>query len=822
MDRTALTLSMISPIERLPYRQSKSVGTLILFRITARTVLELGSELISSDIIAFYELIKNGFDAGTKNGVEVRFDIVLTKAIGQRLGRDALKIDPKDENSARSLSELKAVLDGEILDSASKDARAGFRALLNAAVSPAALADAITEGMRRFNTITIKDTGSGMSTRDLEDNFLVIGTGSRKKAIDAALASGTAKAPYLGEKGIGRLSAMRLGEQLRVNTAKISDVRFNVLEIDWKIFNTVDAMLDEIDVKPSVGDPKPSPEWSGTNIVIGDLTENWFKERVFEMGDREFSRLTDPFEDPGVRPRIAVFWNDDRVPVGSMSRGLLEAAHAHIHGKYSIVEGEPLLEITTDIADLGFPHPREIRTIVLNRADLDGAILGKDDHIDDLALIDVGPFEFEAHWFNRRRLALKDAAGEKMAIRDEQEKWSGNFLYRDLFRVFPYGEEEDDWLELDRRALRRSGYLLNRTQFVGRTKISRTANPALLDQTNREGLRVTPEQRVLLQVMRFAVQDQLGQAIGEVEKQYKAQKIDLGDAQKQVTKMEDRAKTALARIRRLSPPDADEAIADIQQTLAEFSQFAAQARERIAQVEQEGRQMVEMAGIGLMVEVVAHELARSTEGALRALEKLKDADVPDRLRGQIAILRAEMKSINKRVRVLDPMSISGRQRTELFSLTDIVKDAIDAHASQFERHRIRPIVHLPEKPVRIRAVKGMIVQILENLISNSVYWLDIRGKRESFNPEIRISVGSSPPSLIFEDNGRGIAVENREAVFKMFFSLRDSKRRRGLGLFIARDAAEHHGGTLDLDDQCDPQTGRLHRFILELPGGLQQ
>ncbi|MFN7110236.1 MAG: ATP-binding protein [Brevundimonas sp.] len=793
-----------------------------MFRITARTVLELGSELISSDIIAFYELIKNGFDAGTKNGVEVRFDIVMTKAVGQRLAREAGKIDPNDANLAQRLQQRKDVIDQEIQDSASDAARQGFRALINAATTPGTLADALTEGMRQFNTIIVKDTGSGMSAQDLENNFLVIGTGSRKKAIDAALAAGAGKTPYLGEKGIGRLSAMRLGERLRVETAKASDPHFNLLEIDWTRFNTVDAMLDEIDVKPAIGNAKPSSDWSGTNIFISDLSENWFKERVLEMGERDFSKLTDPFEDAGVRPRIAVFWNNERITISSMSSDVLEAAHAHVTGKYRIVNKEPILEITTDIVDLGFPHPREVRTIVLHRADLDGTILGRDDHIDDLALVDVGPFEFEAHWFNRRRLPFKDALGEKMTIRDEQEKWSGNFLYRDLFRVFPYGEEEDDWLELDRRALRRSGYTLNRTQFVGRTKISRVGNPALLDQTNREGLRVTPEQRVLIQVMRFAVQDQLGQAIGEVEKQYKAQKIDLGDAQKQVTKLEDRAKAALARIRRISPPEADDSIADIQQTLAEFSQFVARARERIAQVEQEGRQMVEMAGIGLMVEVVAHELARSTEAALRALEKLKDADVPDRFRGQVATLRAEMKSINKRVRVLDPMSVSGRQRTELFTLNDVVKDAVAAHATQFERHKIKPVIQLPDKPVRIRAVKGLIVQILENLISNSVYWLDIRGKRETFQPEIRISVGSGPPTLIFEDNGRGVAVENREAIFKMFFSLRDSKRRRGLGLFIARDAAEHHGGTLDLDNHRDPQTGRLHRFVLELPEGLQQ
>lgn len=232
--------------------------------------------------------------------------------------------------------------------------------------------------------------------------------------------------------------------------------------------------------------------------------------------------------------------------------------------------------------------------------------------------------------------------------------------------------------------------------------------------------------------------------------------------------------------------------------------------------------MVEMAGVGLMVEVVAHELARATENALRALDGLRGKDVPDRLRAQFATLQAEMKSVNKRVRVLDPMSVSGRQRTEIFSLDELVRDALEAHEAQFARHRITPVLTLPERPVRVRAVKGMIVQIIENLISNSVYWLDIRRERDTFGPEIRVSVTSDPPTLVFEDNGRGVAPENRETIFKLFFSLRDTKRRRGLGLFIAREAAAHHGGRLDLVDFADPETGRLHRFVLELPQSAQQ
>ena len=42
------------------------------FKVAARTILQLGSELISSDSIAFYELIKNGFDAGSSR-VEIEF-----------------------------------------------------------------------------------------------------------------------------------------------------------------------------------------------------------------------------------------------------------------------------------------------------------------------------------------------------------------------------------------------------------------------------------------------------------------------------------------------------------------------------------------------------------------------------------------------------------------------------------------------------------------------------------------------------------------------------------------------------------------------------
>lgn len=785
-----------------------------MFRITARTVLELGSELISSDIIAFYELIKNGFDARTKTGIDLKFDIPLSRSAYMRV---VSKI-----NDESDLDDLKELAISALDSSASTASLDSFRATIEAAGDLNEFRANLREAQACYNTITVVDSGTGMSKDDLERNFLVIGTPSRKREVEAALRRGDQQTPYLGEKGIGRLSAMRLGERLQVKTARESDVLFNILEIDWKKFADVDAMLDQIPISPSVGSDKPSPSWSGTSIIISDLTENWTIARVREMAEYDFARLTDPFVDAEARPRIAIFWNGERITIPIMPSALLGSAHARVEGKYKIIDGSPVLTCTVEALDLGFPHPKERETITLSVEDLQSVLIGRDRHIEDTALNTVGPFSFEAHWYNRRRLSRVDSIGEQRAVRALQEKWSGIMLFRDRFRVFPYGEDEDDWLELDRRALRRSGYTLNKTQFIGRVSISRTANPMLVDQTNREGLRITPEQQVFLEVLRYAIQDRLGDFMRDVERQYKNQKVDLSDAQAKVAQYEDRAKSAIVRLKRLTPPEGSAAIEDLQQTLFEFSEFAAKARVRIEEVEQESRQMLEMAGVGLMVEVVAHELARASENALKALDRLRGNEVPENLRAHFNTLKAELKSISKRVRVLDPLSVAGRQRTETFELDTLIRDTIDAHEAQFERHKIRIIPDLPERPVRVKAVKGMIVQILENLISNSIYWLDMRTQREQrFKAEIRITLESGPPTITYEDNGRGIAPENRESVFKPFFSLKDTRLRRGLGLFIAREAAQYHNGSLTLTDTINPETGRLHRFVLELPAGAQ-
>lgn len=781
-----------------------------MFRITARTVLELGSELISSDIIAFYELIKNGFDAGTKSGVEIHFNIILRR----NYYLSARELALKPQRFSRSLVEETIE---KLNPEAAIDLLESARSRLLAAKTANQFLSAL-DYVYGLSSITISDTGSGMSLTGLTNNFLVIGTASRKRDVESALKRGDTKSPYLGEKGIGRLSAMRLGDRLRVETATSADTTLNELVIDWTDFSSIDAMLSDIEVRPRACGPKPDPSWSGTSIQVGALTEDWTKSRVTKMAEYDFARLTDPFNDPKRRPRVALFWNGERLDIPWMEKALLNASHAAIKGEYAIEDGVPVLRCDLVASNLGFEHPKESESSVIRALDLQALLVGNERELPTSAMTSIGPFKFEMYWFNRRLLSRIEGIGELKAVRNLQERWSGILLFRDGFRVFPYGDDDDDWLGLDRKALRRSGYTLNKTQFIGRVEISRGKNPQLVDQTNREGLRETSEQQVLIEILQYAIQDQLFRFMKHVESQYKGQKLDLTEAKLEVDDLNKRARSAITTLRKLAP-QATEEVETLQQALLEFSEFADKARQRVEEVERQSKQMVEMAGVGLMVEIVAHELARASENALHNIESLRSKATPPDIQMKLASLRDQMISLSKRIRVLDPLSVSGRQTSETFDLHQLIRETLTAHEAQFARHRIS--VELPEDthPVRIRAVKGMIIQIIENLISNSKYWMDMRASREpGYLPKITIDVLQNPPTIVYSDNGPGIAPENRERVFRSFFSLKEKQKRRGLGLFIGRECAEYLGGTLTLDENPSKETGRLNRFILELPG----
>jgi Histidine kinase-, DNA gyrase B-, and HSP90-like ATPase. len=200
--------------------------------------LELGSELISSDEVALYELVKNAIDARSKNGVEIDLHICLSYSAYLEFMRELKSDEPRplDQIKDSLFSRVEATTEPEVIKK--------FEDELSACKTLSALGKKLPQIYTATNWIEIRDTGTGMSAQDITSKYLVIGTPARKKEIELAEAEFSAgggkgdvpETPYLGEKGVGRLSAMRLGWMLHLESATERDTVLNELIIDWRFF----------------------------------------------------------------------------------------------------------------------------------------------------------------------------------------------------------------------------------------------------------------------------------------------------------------------------------------------------------------------------------------------------------------------------------------------------------------------------------------------------------------------------------------------------------------------------------------------------------
>lgn len=790
------------------------------FKVAARTVLELGAELISSDAVAIYELVKNAIDAGSRDGVTIEFCVTLRYSdyvdALERIDTAITNNDDGGQSNVRTLDGLRKAIKSSIVVDAPRAARTGLANSISKSATLTKLREDLVSGYTHHNWIEFRDTGVGMSENDILENYMVIGTPSRRRDLDARMKRGQ-EAVFLGEKGVGRLSAMRLGSHLHVVTASDEDDDLNLLDVNWVDFEDLDKMVEDVVINPTRGGRKPA-DWTGTTIRISGLNATWSPTRIRDIATYELARLSDPFSKKKRRYRIVVKFNENRVSIPRLEKELLDLAHAQAFGTYDFdKEGNPQLLIDVSCGDLGKGNPPDSRHIVLQRVDLRSITKDSGVEVPASALKTVGPFTFELYWFNRQFLRKQLSTAEYRRLGPLQRQWAGVMLFRNGYRVFPYGDDTDDWLGLDRRAFASGGYKLNKSQFIGRVSITRTGNPELVDQTSREGLKDCDEKTVFVELLRFVIQDRMRKFLDDVEKRHSPKEIDLEDADRRVENLQARTKSAISELLKRHADDAPQ-LRELLAFFEEMHAYFAAARKRAGEVEDERERMVQLAGVGLMLEMIAHELARSTETALGLLTETDPDELPDDMAALFSTLRDEMKTMNRRLRVLDPLSVSGRQRKENFDLAPLVNEIFAGHKAQFERHKVIPSLKIDrgQKKVMIYGVRGMYVQILENLVQNSIYWMDLKSENdETYQPRINILLSDGQQLMDYTDNGPGIHPSLREEIFTAFFSTKGKSRRQGLGLYIAQDCAKSNSARLWLSGEARVQPGRLNTFILE-------
>ena len=784
----------------------------IPFRVSARTVLQLG--------VAFYELIKNGVDAGSPSvTVEVverlPFAAYQEALGGLRSGEWDVDPDEYADSDASLIDQVREFV-LEQLDRTAPGAND-----LGAEIEDVEDEDEFLALLDGANYIVISDEGHGMSLDALRSVYLTIGTPFRVREREAMDADPDAERRVpLGEKGIGRLSAMRLGDVLHIRTGRVKERAWNELEIDWREFaGPDDRTIADVTLDPHKGAPK-DPAQCGTVLTIHALRAGWTQTRFAEIATSEFARLTDPFEPKNSRYPIKLLFNGKSVAIPNFATVLFEHAHAKFTAWFDPAgKNGPVLSGRVD-----YNLRNRSRAFELTGTHL--ASIAGSAALETLRR--VGPFDVEAYWYNRRILTKIESIGKLADVRKLVAQWAGGIaVYRDGFRVHPYAGPGDDWLNLNRGAFSTSGFKLNTAQLIGRARITRARNPELIDQTNREGLRDNPEKDAFKSMLTYMMETEFRGFLNLVEEEIKrSQVLTAEQVSERINEEEDRLRAALDDLlRELGNLREARTFVEVVENTFDVVRRLYNDVETMASAYERGRsQLVHMASVGLMVEVLAHELWRMTTSVLNTVAETRKKGQLGSLAPTIAVMDAQLKTLQKRLRILDPLSTNARQTKEEFELVAWVRTILDDHKEQLERNRItcRLEVIPPGGSLKVKAVRGMIVQILENLLNNSVFWireqrkfLESRQAKKDVRDSITVTVDCRTRQVRVRDTGPGISSDRREVIFEPFYSTKPQNKGSGLGLFISREVAEYHGAHLDLLPDPDPD-GQLRVFVLTL------
>jgi signal transduction histidine kinase len=756
------------------------------FRVRARLIAEIGDELISADEIALYELVKNAFDAGSP---WVRLDVTTPAAPAEvsstlaALERD-WTLDILEASPLRALLQVEAIREQATADIRSRDGE-GLAALLG---------QAIKDGSQ----IVVEDRGSGMDRATLEEGFLSLATPLRLRQAGV----GPSGRPVLGSKGLGRFSAKRLGRKLRVETAPAGSPLVHVLEIDWTQYDAdSDAFLE--DLSNEIWSEPNTRKLSGTRLIITKLNESWTREKLQGLANTRIAQLMNPFftRDFSIHVRL----NNDPVDLAKLQRSVLTSARLHVKGRIDPDKNPPL--------ELGISINGEKRPLVAPPGDWQLPTPAE--------LKAVGPFEFELWEFDRRSRAL-GMVGRKTVIATFVDTWAGGgpMLFRDGFRVFPYGQPPDDWLQLEKAFFAgQSGSRLRTAAVVGYVAITSTKNPKLVDLSNREGLRMTPAGVAFVGAMR--------QVVTIVNQEYrliKAPPKNDGPARLSTFRrsMEESISAAVDQI-----AEARETVQPDPGTSAVLARLAdsvdainTTTRAYLALGDKLGgsvstssyQSVLELAGLGMTSEHIAHELGSLIDRSLGLLDQIASPEISTSLRLQLGQLRSNLDSIQGVIAYLTPLTQATHRRKVQVNVAEDIRTAAKyypalGNAIDFQLQVLSPLV--------ARMSRGVLLQVFDNLITNSLFWLRERGPTL---PAIRIEVDGSEQTVTVSDNGPGIDPRVGDLVFEPFMSTR--RNGRGLGLFIARELLELEGASLQLGPA--DHDGRLRTFIIGLEGQSQR
>ena len=346
-------------------------------------------------------------------------------------------------------------------------------------------------------TITVDDDGDGMTLETIRDIWLVPADDHRRRQRQEGRRTGGNRLP-LGEKGVGRFAAHKLGDTIQLVTRAVDSPEV-VVTIDWELF-IKEPFLSDAPVSVVTRPPEIHVGNStGTRIVISRLRErDWTRGEVRRLM-RQITSISSPFSTRATEfeATLAVPDHPEWITGIPDTRAILNRAPWHF--RFSFINGA----CDWDYHFRGVPNiklaPRHVSARGSNlqiaaERDLDylGIDQGAKDKkvrrvVADPSLTDgIGEIKGEFYVFDRDREVLANL-GDSTLIQNLLDESGGVRIYRDGIRVYNYGEMGDDWLGLDLRRVITPVRNISRNIIIGAIDLSLQDSRDLIEKTNREG-----------------------------------------------------------------------------------------------------------------------------------------------------------------------------------------------------------------------------------------------------------------------------------------------------------------------------------------------
>ncbi|MFW5879388.1 MAG: ATP-binding protein [bacterium] len=623
--------------------------------------------------------------------------------------------------------------------------------------------------------LIVEDDGIGMDFSVIKNEWMEPGSDYKEKKYKKGERTKKFRRLPLGEKGIGRFAAHKLGNKIELITRKKNEPEY-VVNINWEDFGKNNyRYLDDVPI--TIDERKPivfTKEKHGTQITISSFRREWRRGEIREL-HRSINSLCSPFgsEDP-FHINFELTDNEDWLDDLFTWEYAKQAALWYFK---CVLENDRIKKLHYEFRPWKSMSRLEKKIITEKKPDIHKKLILRDpDDKKGQKVVDIsklGKIGFEGYIYDNDTRVLKLGLQDIKGLKNYLKENSGIRIYRDGIRIFDYGEKGNDWLNLDLRRVNNPTRNISKNLIISAIEIDRDSSSLLREKTNREGF-IEDENFVLFSK---AIEYNLHviESLRLIDKRI----------MKKLYAPSEKTEPVLATIAELR---------NITQKSIEKDELKNIILECVDRIEKDyselNERLLRSAGAGLSLAIVVHEFEKIVSN-LRVC--VSDENIGARIKDLVKHLSILIEGYSLLLR---------NKKREPTSLKKVIRQAIFNMEYRLEIHEITPINKAKEADIEdaIKLSKPLITSSIMNIIDNSIYWLDfydIKTKKIYFDIQLFID---GYITLIIADNGHGFSLP-REHITAPYIT--DKQNGMGLGLHIADEIMKEHGGSVTFPDFAD-------------------